>query len=129
MKKYIILILWGFFGLYAQDSLKDTVESIPSIESLKGLELYGNDDYIFLDVRTVYEHEMKAIPKTQVIPVQELEDRVEELKPIKDKKIIVYCRSGNRSRTGTKILLKHGYDATNLLGGMNHWKGPVTVDE
>jgi len=129
MNKYIIFLLLGFYSLYAFDSTDVKNDTIPSIESPKGVELYGNDEYIFLDVRTVYEHGIIAIPGTQVIPVQELEDRIDELKKIKDKKIIVYCRSGNRSRTGTKILRKNGFDAINLLGGMNHWKGPVTTNE
>ncbi len=129
MKKYIIFLIISLLGLYAFDSLNDKKEGPPSIESVKGAELYGNEDYIFLDVRTEDEHQLRAIPNTPVFPVQELEARIDELKKYKDKKIIVYCRSGNRSRKGTDILLKHGYDAVNLLGGMNQWKGPITSSE
>jgi len=116
-------------GLYGFDSLNVVKEDTLSIESSKGVEFYGNEDYVFLDVRTVKEHQIKGIPNTHVIPVQELKTRIDELKMYKDKKIIVYCRSGNRSRKGTNILLEHGYNAVNLLGGMIQWKGPVTPNE
>ncbi len=43
----------------------------------------------------------------------------------KEKKFVVYCRSGNRSSKGTKILNKYGFEAVNLSGGMLQWKGPV----
>ena len=43
----------------------------------------------------------------------------------KDKKIIVYCRSGNRSGKATKILKENGFDAVNLIGGMNFWEGEI----
>lgn len=129
MKKYIIFLIISFMVLYAFDSLNDEKEDTLSIESSKGVELYGNEDYVFLDVRTEDEHRLKAIPNTPVLPVQELEARIDELKKYKDKKIVVYCRSGNRSRKGTDILLKHGYDAVNLLGGMIQWKGPITSSE
>ena len=45
------------------------------------------------------------------------------------KKIIVYCRSGNRSGTATKILNENGFTAYNMLGGMNEWKGEVVNQE
>ena len=45
----------------------------------------------------------------------------------KQKKIIVYCRSGNRSGRGTDLLIRLGFDAVNLTGGMNQWAGPVAI--
>ena len=72
------------------------------------------------------EHNTKSIPNTACIPVQEIEQRIEEIDQYKNKKIIVYCRSGNRSGIATKILNQNGFDAYNMLGGMNGWKGEVT---
>ena len=51
---------------------------------------------------------------------------MEELIDYQDKKIIVYCRSGNRSGTATKILNQNGFNAFNMIGGMNGWKGKVS---
>ena len=85
----------------------------------------NNDNYYFLDVRTMKEHNSKSIPNTDCIPVQEIKNKIDALEKYKDKKIIVYCRSGNRSGTATRILIENGFDAYNLTGGMNEWQGEV----
>ncbi len=85
--------------------------------------LLDDVNYYFLDVRTIKEHENKSIPSTNCIPVQELEERIDELNRYRKKKIIVYCRSGNRSRTAVKVLKENGFNAFNMIGGMNGWKG------
>ena len=82
-----------------------------------------NKEYYFLDVRTKGEHIDKSILNTDCIPVQEIEERIEELEKYKDKKLIVYCRSGNRSKVATEILIQNGYDGYSLIGGMNEWSG------
>ena len=97
-----------------------------TIESHSALNMINNDDYYFLDVRTIKEHKIKSIPNTDCIPVHEIKNRMEELIDYQDKKIIVYCRSGNRSGTATKILNENGFNAFNMIGGMNGWKGKVS---
>jgi len=99
------------------------------IESKNAMTLLNNDAYYFLDVRTTEEHKIKSIPDTDCIPVQEIEKRIVELDKYRDKKIIVYCRSGNRSGTATKILNENGFNAYNMIGGMNGWKGEVVNEE
>ena len=118
MIRYSILILY-LFSVFWICSQSDT------IESFSALNLVSNDDYYFLDVRTIKEHKIKSIPNTDCIPVQEIKERMKELNDYRNKKIIVYCRSGNRSRTATKILNENGFNAFNLIGGMNEWKGKV----
>ncbi len=103
-------------------------EEPATIESKNAITLINNDAYYFLDVRTTEEHRIKSIPDTDCIPVQEIEQRIVELDKYQNKKIIVYCRSGNRSGTATKILNENGFNAYNMIGGMNEWKGEV-VDE
>ena len=93
--------------------------------SPQGEKLLSNQDYIFLDVRTEQEHDAGHIPNSTHIPVGSLETRIDEIEKFKDKKIVVYCRSGNRSAKGTTILIKSGFEAVNLSGGMLQWKGPV----
>ena len=133
MKIAIIILLIGALGAgvcnYFCKNNKENKMETPMLESAKGVDLYGDDEYVFLDVRTLNEHRAKAIPNSPVIPVQELESRVNELNKYKDKKIVVYCRSGNRSKRGTDILINHGFDAENLEGGMNKWQGAVISSE
>jgi len=73
-----------------------------------------------LDVREVNEWEVVHIPDATLIPLGELESRLEEIP--KDQEILVVCRSGNRSATGRDILLNAGFtNVTSLSGGMNDW--------
>ena len=96
-----------------------------TIEGKDAVNLVDNIEYYFLDVRTMSEHADRAIPNTDCIPLQEIGQRLSELNDYKNKKIIVYCRSGNRSGKATKFLKENGFDAVNLIGGMNSWKGDI----
>ena len=98
---------------------------IPEIHSKKAIKLFNNENYLFLDVRTYEEHQKLSIPNTMVIPIQDLASTIDELQHYKDKEIIVYCRSGNRSKKGTQILIKNGFKAHNMIGGMKEWNGPI----
>ncbi len=78
---------------------------------------------VFLDVRTKGEFygETGHLRGALLIPVQELEERMNELEPYRGKKIIAYCRSGNRSGRATKMLLEKGFTVVNMTGGMLRW--------
>lgn len=82
-----------------------------------------------LDVREPSEWEQGHIPEATLIPLGQLESRLNELP--KDQEIVVVCRSGNRSATGRDILLQAGFpQVTSMAGGMNDWtaQGLPTVD-
>ncbi len=96
-----------------------------SIESNDAIKLLDNENYFFLDVRTFNEHEKKSIPNTDCIPIQIITEKMKDLENDRNKTMIVYCRSGNRSETATKILNKNGFKAFNMIGGINGWEGEV----
>jgi rhodanese-related sulfurtransferase len=81
----------------------------------------GNDGtYFILDVRSPEEYKESHIEGSVLIPVNELEGRLAEVP--KDKVIIVYCRSGNRSLTASNILVENGFNAViNVEGGITAW--------
>ena len=81
----------------------------------------GNDGtYFILDVRSPEEYKESRIEGSVLIPVNELEGRLAEVP--KDKVIIVYCRSGNRSLTASNILVENGFKAViNVEGGITAW--------
>jgi rhodanese-related sulfurtransferase len=82
---------------------------------------YGEDDVIFLDVREQDEWDEYHAPEAILIPLGELEDRVNELP--KDKEIVVVCRSGNRSQVGRDTLRAAGFtQVTSMAGGMSEWR-------
>jgi len=79
---------------------------------------------ILLDVRTEAEYEAEHIQiegvETKNIPLSEIEERLNELN--KSKVLIVYCRSGARSRQACEILAQHNFTVFNLGGGITAWK-------
>ncbi len=77
------------------------------------------EDFLLLDVRTPQENTMQAIEGSYLIPIQELGYRLEELP--KDKEIVVYCRTGNRSAHACSYLAGMGYHVKNLEGGILTW--------
>ena len=92
-----------------------TTEVQQAIESGAALKL--------IDVREVEEVEAGHIPGIINIPLSVLETRMPELD--KSEKYIVVCRSGNRSGMATQLLESHGFDVTNMVGGMLEWQGEV----
>ena len=86
-------------------------------------KINAKNNILLLDVRTVTEFDgpLSHIAGAVLLPIQELEQRVDELNEHKEKEIIVICRSGNRSQTGTRILISHKFNAVNMLGGMEAW--------
>ncbi|MBW6471038.1 MAG: rhodanese-like domain-containing protein [Methanosarcinaceae archaeon] len=89
-----------------------------SVEQAK--QMIDNNEVFILDVRTQEEFNAGYIEAATLIPVDELASRLGEVP--EDAKILVYCRSGNRSVTASNILINAGYtEVYNMLGGINAW--------
>ena len=84
-------------------------------------DIRNRDDVILLDVREDDEYKSGHIPGAEWIPLGQLSSRLNELP--KDKTIVAVCRSGNRSGQATQILRQAGFDAHNMVGGMNSYAG------
>lgn len=76
---------------------------------------------VFLDVRNDKERKLSVIKGSYHIPVTDIKERGQELKKFKDAEIICYCQTGSRSLNAASKLLKMGYNASNLSGGMLRW--------
>lgn len=80
------------------------------------------ENTILLDTRTREEYSMGTIPGSINIPVDELRQNLDRLADYKDKEVVVYCRSGQRSYIATRILLQKGFNKVrNLSGGYLTW--------
>lgn len=79
------------------------------------------EGYIILDVRTQAEYDQGHIPDAIVIPDTEVKDKAEEMLPDKDQLILVYCRSGRRSKNAAQILAELGYTNIREFGGIIDW--------
>ena len=100
-------------------SCKDQ-ENISAQDATKNLD---QEDVLFLDVRTSQEFNYDgSIKNALLIPVNVLEKKIKLLEYYRDKKIIVYCRSGRRSRLATEFLKKNNFNAINLDGGYLAWE-------
>ena len=77
--------------------------------------------YIILDVRTQEEYDQGHIPGAIVISHEQIADRAEEVLTDKDQLILVYCRSGRRSKLAAQILAELGYTNIKEFGGILDW--------
>ena len=84
-----------------------------------------SEGYILLDVRTKEEYESGYIPGAINIPLSDINENVVSSLPDKSQMILVYCRSGNRSRQASDKLSKLGYTNIIEIGGINSWKGEI----
>ncbi len=78
-------------------------------------------DIIILDVREQEEFDEGHIKGSILIPYTEISERAEEMLPDKDKEILVYCRSGRRSKIAAEALVKLGYTNVKEFGGIIDW--------
>ena len=86
------------------------------------------ENYVILDVRTHEEFAQGHIPGAIVIPNETIgTDEILQL-PDKDQLIMVYCRSGNRSRQASDKLVKLGYTNVVEFGGIIDWPGEIVMD-
>ena len=100
-----------------------TYEQI-SMEDARRL-MEAEKDYIILDVRTVEEYEAGHIPRAICIPNETIE--TENPKELLDKEqlILIYCRSGNRSKQASEKLVALGYTNVKEFGGIIDWDGDI----
>lgn len=86
-------------------------------------------DYVVLDVRTPAEFAEKHIPNAINVPNENIgTDEISQL-PNKDQLIMVYCRSGRRSKEAAEKLVKLGYTNIVEFGGILDWKGETVSGE
>ena len=123
MKKLLFILLAALlFTACGQAKENDREETYMNITAAEAKEIMDSQKgYIILDVRTQEEYDEGHIPGAVLIPNTELEDRAEENLPDKDQLILVYCRSGRRSKMAAEILAELGYTNVKEFGGILDW--------
>ena len=122
MKKIIPLLmaLLLLAGCAVQPE-KSTYRQINAEEAAAMME--EESGYLILDVRTAEEYIQKHIPGAINVPNEIIgTEDIPEL-PDKEQLILVYCRSGNRSKQASEKLVKQGYTNIVEFGGINDWTG------
>ena len=102
---------------------KSTVPEI-TVQELKARRDAGDAPFV-LDVRKPYEADIADIGADRLIPVEELEGRLDEVEDLRGREVVVHCRSGGRSAEATKLLREQGLEAMNLKGGTLAWSEEI----
>ncbi|HQR72946.1 MAG TPA: rhodanese-like domain-containing protein [Sulfurovum sp.] len=122
LNKYTNILYWIamagllFWFVYSKGWI---LANFQSIDAKQALHLAENDSNTsVLDVRTIKEYKEGHLRDAMLIPVQDLENNLGMLRQDKDKKIIVYCATGNRSVSASRILEEKGFTPLNVKGGI-----------
>ena len=95
----------------------------PSVNTLEATQMINRQDALVLDVREQAEFAQSHILNARGLPLSQIEARFGDIEKFKDKPVIVYCASGNRSSTAAAALRKHGFSKVfNLNGGFGAWQ-------
>lgn len=115
----IIMALFSAWGLASCGGAENTYQQISAAEAKRLMDT--ETAYTIVDARTEEEFAQGHIPGAILIPEYEIARRAEQLLPQKDGLILVYCRSGRRSKIASGELVKLGYTNVKEFGGIIHW--------
>ena len=123
MKKVFLLLLVGMlFTACGQDIENDQGAVYVNITAEEAKQIMDTEEgYIILDVRTQEEYDQGHIPGAIVISHEEIAEKAEEVLTDKDQLILVYCRSGRRSKIAAEALAELGYTNIKEFGGIIDW--------
>lgn len=88
-------------------------------------ELIGKENDVIIDVREDDEVAEGMIESAKHIKLENIPHSLQELD--KDKHYVLVCRSGGRSMKASEFLDEHGYQVSNMTGGMRNWKGEIII--
>jgi rhodanese-related sulfurtransferase len=109
------MLFWSFFG--------NKIRGIKEVDTLGATNLINRSNALVLDVREQSEYDAGHIINSRLISLGKLKDRVGELEKYRTRPIVVVCRSGSRSESGTAFLNKQGFtQVVNLTGGVTAWQ-------
>lgn len=132
MKNLVILllaltVLSGCGAPAAANKTEAAYRQVTAAEAASLMET--EEDYILLDVRTQAEYEEKHIPNAICIPNETIGSAEISSLPDKEQLILVYCRSGNRSKQAAAKLAALGYTNVVEFGGIRDWPGEMETGD
>ena len=118
----MLLISLSLFGMTACDGENGKVSTYEQITAEQAKTIMDTEkDYIIIDARTEEEFAEGHIKNAILIPEYEIAERAEKELPDKEQLILVYCRSGRRSKIASEELVKLGYTNVKEFGGIIDW--------
>lgn len=127
--KRLLLIIFTMLFFTACGQAKESVQGVGyvNITAQQAKEIMDTQaGYVILDARTQEEYDEKHIPGAILIPYDEVLEKAEGVLTDKDQQILVYCRSGRRSKLAAEDLVKLGYTNIKEFGGIIDW--PYAVE-
>jgi len=120
------LLMLGFFailGIIIVTEFRNLTRKFVVLTPSAAIQLMNDGNTVLLDVREQNELQSGVISKPVHIPLSAVSKRVSELEKYKDKSILVYCRTGNRSGSICRQLSSKGFEKVyNLAGGILAWQ-------
>ena len=123
MKKLVVLLL-AILVLTACGQDKENMQEAVyvNITAAEAKEIMDTQEgYVILDARTQEEYDEGHIPGAILIPYDEILEKAEDVLTDKNQLILVYCRSGRRSKLAAEDLVKLGYTDIKEFGGIIDW--------
>ena len=118
----MLLISLSLFGMTACDDANGKASTYEQITAEQAKTIMENEkDYVIIDARTDEEFAEGHIENAILIPEYEITNRAEKELPDKEQLILVYCRSGRRSKIASEELVKLGYSNVKEFGGIIDW--------
>ena len=118
----MLLISLSLFGMTACDGENGKASTYEQITAEQAKTIMDTEkDYIIIDARTEEEFAEGHIENAILIPEYEIANRAEKELPDKEQLILVYCRSGRRSKIASEELVKLGYTNVKEFGGIIDW--------
>jgi len=126
----MIMLLAGCSSAEQVTEGDDMEQSYTSISQEEARKMMAQDDgHIIVDVRRQNEYDAGHIPGAVLIPNESISDsRPDELTD-PDQVILIYCRTGNRSRQAAQKLFDMGYTNVYEFGGIADWTGEIVTDD
>jgi rhodanese-related sulfurtransferase len=123
VKKLIFIILAMMLLTACGQTRENNREAVyVNITAQQAKEIMDTEKgYVILDTRTQEEYDEGHIPGAILIPYDEILDKAESVLTEKDQLILVYCRSGRRSKLAAEDLVKLGYTNIKEFGGIIDW--------
>jgi len=128
MKK--LLIMLGCMLVLSGCAAPQKAAEYKKISAEEAKQMIDSGQSVFIvDVRTKEEYDQGHIPSAMLLPNTELGKQAAVSLPDKDATILVYCRSGNRSKSASLELLQMGYSKVYDFGGIIDWPYDVVIKE
>lgn len=122
MNNYLFYSSIGLIIIYMLYQKGIIFANFESLKPSQSIDLIKNEKVTILDVRTPQEYAQGYIPNAVLATLDTLQSELKSLEKYKNNKILVYCATGSRSVSASRILEKNGFTPLNMSGGINAWQ-------